>query len=42
LEIEIYNDNLDIAAILTKNNQVIKSADIEKEDFFEMVKLFNE
>ncbi|NIM18611.1 MAG: hypothetical protein GTO45_42085 [Candidatus Aminicenantes bacterium] len=42
LEIEVYNDNLDIAAILTKNNQVIKSADIEKENFFEMVKLFNE
>jgi len=42
LEIEVYNDNLEIAAILTKNNQVIKSVDIEKENFFEMVKLFNE
>jgi len=42
LEIEVYNDNLDIAAILTKNDEIIKSADIEKEDFSEIVKLFNE
>jgi len=42
LEIEVYNDNLDIAAILTKDDEIIKSVDIEKEDFSEIVKLFNE
>jgi hypothetical protein len=42
LEIEVYNDNLDIAAILTRDDETIKSVDIEKEDFSEIVKLFNE
>jgi ankyrin repeat protein len=42
LEIEVYNDNLDIAAILTRNDEIIKSVDIEKEDFFEIVELLNE
>ena len=42
LEIEVYNDNLDIAAILTKNDEIIKSVDIEKENFSEIVKLFND
>jgi len=42
LEIEIYNDNLDIAAILTENDEIIKSVDIEEENFFEIVKLLNE
>jgi hypothetical protein len=39
LEIEIYNDNLDIAAILTKNDEIIKSVDIEKEGFSEIVEM---
>jgi hypothetical protein len=42
LEIEVYNDDLEIAAILTENDEIIKSVDIEKENFFEIVKLFNE
>lgn len=42
LEVEIYNDNLDIAAILTRNDEIIKSVDIEKEDFSEIVEIFNE
>jgi hypothetical protein len=39
LEIEVYNDDLDIAAILTENDEIIKSVDIERENFFEIVKL---
>ncbi|UCH94380.1 MAG: hypothetical protein JSV88_29490 [Candidatus Aminicenantes bacterium] len=42
LEIEVYNDDLDVAAILAENDEIIKSVDIEKENFFEIVKLFNE
>jgi hypothetical protein len=42
LEIEVYNDDLDIAAILTENDEIIKSVDIEEENFSEIVKLFNE
>jgi hypothetical protein len=41
-KIEVYNDDLDIAAILTENDEIIKSVDIEEENFSEIVKLFNE
>lgn len=40
LSIEIYND-LDIAAIITKNNEIIFSRDIYDESFSEVHKVFN-
>lgn len=42
LEIEIYNDNLDIAAIITKDKDIIMTIDIENDDFKEIIKIFND
>ncbi len=39
LSIEIYND-LDIAAIITQNNRIIRTIDIIDENFEEVIKIF--